>query len=279
MRDDDHEKSGRDDSEEMPVFSDRDLEDYLDTQEDYPDEEEMVPEEERPPEVYDSFKGRRRSKRSLILVAVLCFGLGILVFAVLFLMKREIKKPPIVAKRIKRPIPALKGEGAAKIPGDVEERGGQEKPSEGGMSEGEPSLTKPSEAPLVSREREVAKKVVVIGETELPKEEREEKIPEAPEKGPVSKGEAETKPQFAKAEEPKVRAAPEEKPSLGRFTVNVGSFKERVRAERFVNELKKKGYEAFVAEATIPRKGTWYRVSLGHFPFPLEEKLRLLPKK
>jgi cell division septation protein DedD len=101
---------------------------------------------------------------------------------------------------------------------------------------------------------------------EPPKGEEEKKVIEAEKKGPDIEGTGETKPQFAKAEGPKIRATPERKLPIGKFTINVGSFKKKVTAERLVNELKAKGYKAFVAEASIPQKGTWYRVSVGRFP-------------
>ncbi len=269
MKDDNYEKPEKDDSEEIPVFSDRDLEDYLDVEEKSSMGEEAPPAVDPSPQAFASLKRQRRSRRSLIFVALLCFGLGILVLVVFFVMKPEVKKPQIVAKRMKRPIPPFeKGETPA-IPGAVGEKGEEEKPLEGAMPEVEkPSVPKPSETPLVSREREAEKKVVIIGGTEPPKAEEEDKVIEAEKEGPGMEGRGETKPQFAKAEGPKIPAPaiPERELPIGRFTVNVGSFKERVQAERLMNELKEKGYKAFVAEATIPQKGTWYRVSVGRFP-------------
>jgi cell division septation protein DedD len=266
MKDDNYEKPEKDDSEEIPAFSDRDLEDYLDVEEKYSTGEEAPPEVNPPPQTLGTLKRQRRSRRSLIFVALLCFGLGILVLAVFYVMKPEVKKPQIVAKRMKRPIPPIEREEGPAIPGAVGKKGEEEKPLEGGIPEVEkPSVPKLPETPLVSREREAAKKVVIIGGTEPPKAE-EEKVIEAEKEGPDVKGRGETKPQFAKAEGPKIRAIPERKLPIGRFTVNVGSFKERVKAERLMNELKEKGYKAFVAEAAVPQKGTWYRVSVGRFP-------------
>jgi cell division septation protein DedD len=267
MKDDNYEKPEKDDSEEIPAFSDQDLEDYLNVEEKYSMEEEPPPEMNPPPQTLGSLKRQRRSRRSLIFVALLCFGLGIVVLAVFFVMKPEVKKPQIVAKRMKRPIPSIEREEGPAIPGTVGEKGEEEKPLEAGMPEVEkPSVPKLPETPLVSREREAEKKVVIIGGTEQPKAEGEEKVIEAEKEGPDMEGRGETKPQFAKAEGPKIRAIPEQKLPIGRFTVNVGSFRERVKAERLMNELKDKGYKAFVAEATIPQKGTWYRVSVGRFP-------------
>ncbi len=267
MKDDNYEKPEKDDSEEIPVFSDGDLEDYLDVEEKSSMGEEPPPAVDPSPQAFASLKRQRRSRRSLVFVALLCFGLGILVLVVFFVMKPEVKKPQIVAKRMKRPIPPFeKGETPA-IPGAVGEKGEEEKPLEGAMPEVEkPSVPKPSETPLVSREREAEKKVVIIGGMEPPKGEEEKKVIEAEKKGPDIEGTGEPKPQFAKAEGPKIRATPERKLPIGKFTINVGSFKKRVTAERLMNELKAKGYKAFVAEASIPQKGTWYRVSVGRFP-------------
>ena len=267
MKDDNYEKPEKDDSEEIPVFSDRDLGDYLDIEEKYSMGGEAPPEVDPPPQTLASLKRQRRSRRSLIFVALLCLGLGILVLAIFRVMKPEVKKPQIVAKRMKRTIPPIEREEGPAIPEAVGKKGEEEKPLEGGIPEVEkPSVSKPPEAPLVSREREAEKKVVIIGGTEPPKGEGEGRVTEAEKEGPDVEGKGETKPQFAKAEGPKVPAIPERKLPIGRFTVNVGSFRERVRAERLVNELKEKGYKAFVGEATIPQRGTWYRVSVGRFP-------------
>ena len=51
----------------------------------------------------------------------------------------------------------------------------------------------------------------------------------------------------------------------GAFTINVASFRQRERADRYVEELKKKGVDAFDWEIDLPEKGRWYRVSVGGF--------------
>jgi len=267
MKDDNYEILENENSEEVPVFSDRDLEDYLDVGEGNSSGGGMPREVDPPPQTLASLKRQRRSRRSFIFVALLCFGLGILVLAIFSLMKPEVKKPQIVAKRMKARIPPIEGEEGRAIPGGVGEKRMEEKPLEGGLLEMEkPSLPKLPEAPLVTRERGAEKKVVIIGGMEPPKGEEEKKVIEAEKKGPDIEGTGEPKPQFAKAEGPKIRATPERKLPIGKFTINVGSFKKRVTAERLMNELKAKGYKAFVAEASIPQKGTWYRVSVGRFP-------------
>ena len=49
------------------------------------------------------------------------------------------------------------------------------------------------------------------------------------------------------------------------YTVNLGSFREKIRADRYVEELEKEGLEAFRWEVDLPGKGKWHRVSIGNF--------------
>jgi cell division septation protein DedD len=67
----------------------------------------------------------------------------------------------------------------------------------------------------------------------------------------------------------------------GSYTVNLGSFREKENADRFVRELKKEGLEAFCWEIDLPEKGKWHRVSVGNFPtlenatsFVIQERLK-----
>ncbi|RMG90483.1 MAG: SPOR domain-containing protein [Candidatus Dadabacteria bacterium] len=48
------------------------------------------------------------------------------------------------------------------------------------------------------------------------------------------------------------------------FTVQVGSFRARADAERFLAEIRKKGVEAAIVEASVAGR-TWYRVQAGRF--------------
>jgi len=65
------------------------------------------------------------------------------------------------------------------------------------------------------------------------------------------------------------------------YTVNVGSFREKAKADRYVEELRERGFGAFEWEIEHAQKGKWYRVSIGnfsslkqaqHFAKDLEEK-------
>ncbi len=75
----------------------------------------------------------------------------------------------------------------------------------------------------------------------------------------------------------------EEKPGPvpGSYTVNIASFRVKARADRLVQELRKKGLEAFGWEVDLPEKGKWHRVAVGNFPtlkhaedFVTQERLR-----
>lgn len=267
MKDQNHDGFEKDTPEEVPGFSDRDLEDYLKVEEEYSEEAEMPAKADPSPQTVASLRRQKRSKRSLMFIALLCIGLGILVLAVFFFMKPEIRKPQIVAKRMKRPIPIAGEKEKQTVPGVV----GEEKVPEGGIPEKEkPGVSAPSEPSIIIRERGADKKVIILGGKELPKEQEEVKAPEEEARKPETREESQGEQQVAKVEELKIRPAPEEKLQAGRYTVNVGSFREMARAERLRKELEGKGYKAFVAKAAIPKKGTWYRVSVGRFPSRVE---------
>jgi cell division protein FtsN len=50
-----------------------------------------------------------------------------------------------------------------------------------------------------------------------------------------------------------------------RYSVQVGSFRGREQAERLRSHLAHKGYPVRVEPSTVPGKGMWYRVRVGHF--------------
>lgn len=50
-----------------------------------------------------------------------------------------------------------------------------------------------------------------------------------------------------------------------RYTLQVGSHRTVAEATEQVSGLKRKGLDAFYIEATVPGKGTWYRVGIGVF--------------
>jgi cell division septation protein DedD len=68
-------------------------------------------------------------------------------------------------------------------------------------------------------------------------------------------------------------------PRAGSYAINLASFRDKERADRFVQELKKKGFEAFRWEVNLPGKGRWHRVSIGNFPTRKEAKDFVRQKK
>jgi DedD protein len=54
-------------------------------------------------------------------------------------------------------------------------------------------------------------------------------------------------------------------PSKVRYTIQVGSYPEKVMAEEEARNMKKRGYAAFLVASDIPEKGKWYRVRVGSF--------------
>jgi cell division septation protein DedD len=50
-----------------------------------------------------------------------------------------------------------------------------------------------------------------------------------------------------------------------RYTLQVRAFPERDKAEEFVEHLRQRGLDAFVAEGDLPGRGRWFRVRIGQF--------------
>lgn len=96
----------------------------------------------------------------------------------------------------------------------------------------------------------------------------------------VARIKEEAKEKFASFEE-KSESIEKPAPLVGSYTINVASFRQKEGADQLVNELKKKGFEAFRWEIDLPQKGRWHRVSIGSFPtrkdandFVTQKKLR-----
>jgi cell division septation protein DedD len=109
--------------------------------------------------------------------------------------------------------------------------------------------------------------------------------PAAPVQGSASKVVPSPTPQTQEAQKEAAKPAAEaERPgSLAayktngeKFTLSVGSFKERKNAEVCKDDLEKKGLSPTIREVQIPGKGTWYRVSVGKFSS--REEAQLLAK-
>ena len=85
-------------------------------------------------------------------------------------------------------------------------------------------------------------------------------VPDKPVK--ASKVEAKSAKEKTKATSGKKEVAAK---SGTKFTIQVSAFQDRHQADRLVSSLKQKGYQAFIAKAEIPGKGTWYRVRIGQY--------------
>lgn len=66
-----------------------------------------------------------------------------------------------------------------------------------------------------------------------------------------------------KKEQDKISLPPVE--SGGMYTVQIASFKEKMKAGELVSSLKSRGYPAFIKESEIPKQGKYYRVRIGTF--------------
>ena len=62
-----------------------------------------------------------------------------------------------------------------------------------------------------------------------------------------------------------VAAPAASKATKPRFTLQMSAFRDPDEAESFRAQLAAAGYKAYIVEATVPDKGTWFRVRLGKF--------------
>lgn len=53
--------------------------------------------------------------------------------------------------------------------------------------------------------------------------------------------------------------------TLGKYTVQIASYKEEKEATKLAEKLQSKGYEVYITQARIPETGTWYRVRIGSY--------------
>lgn len=82
----------------------------------------------------------------------------------------------------------------------------------------------------------------------------------------VETEEAVTEAEPVKTPQPEAIPAGVAKKMSGNYSLQMGSYPTLEEAQASHQNWKKKGYSAFITEAEIPGKGTWYRVRLGSFP-------------
>lgn len=111
-------------------------------------------------------------------------------------------------------------------------------------------------------------------------------LPEANRTEPT--GTSDKKPEVDLVRQPEVKKEPSHgsPPAMGKFTLNLASFREKERADRYKDQLTHQGLDVFEWEISVPRQGKWYRVSVGSFPTheqavifagKLERTLRIKP--
>ena len=67
---------------------------------------------------------------------------------------------------------------------------------------------------------------------------------------------------------PKAAAAPNDEPASdakGTFTLQVSSVRRREEAQALATAMTRQGLRPYITAATIPDRGTWYRVRVGHY--------------
>lgn len=66
---------------------------------------------------------------------------------------------------------------------------------------------------------------------------------------------------------------PDEVVARGHYTVQLGAYQDPVEARARLDSLKDAGLSPRLVTATIPDKGTWYRLRIGDFPSELEANM------
>ncbi len=103
---------------------------------------------------------------------------------------------------------------------------------------------------------------------------REETASPAPLK---KKKESSSKPE---SHQPIEKKEPETQKTISdsKYTIQMGSFKDKSRAEAFIAVLNKKGYQSSMESAEISGKGLWYRVFLKEGFTDRESAMKLIKK-
>ena len=64
-------------------------------------------------------------------------------------------------------------------------------------------------------------------------------------------------------------------PPEGAYIIQIGAFRQKEQAGKLVENLKAKGYSAYMTESEVLGKGTWYRVRIGGFNDPAKAEVVL----
>ena len=120
----------------------------------------------------------------------------------------------------------------------------------------------PTEAPMVKPPEPVA--VAKVPDAAIATPESVKPLAETPKVDSVATRTVDgggLKEAFGKAaQKPPTETAPD-----GTWTVQLSAYQDKAEADRFAAGLRDKGYAPYIVEASIPGKGTWFRVRMGRF--------------
>jgi len=152
---------------------------------------------------------------------------------------------------------------AEKTPPPVKEEGAE---TEGVV---EKPLASEAPAPITKKVEEIAEQTPAPTEAQEPEEKIKPEAAEIGEETPPPHPLAKEEP--AKAESGKEEAAQKDIAALpatqpgGKYTVQIGAFKNEEKAKKFVAPLISRGYPVFIKQVDIHGQGTWYRARVGTF--------------
>ncbi|HEY5938228.1 MAG TPA: SPOR domain-containing protein [Kofleriaceae bacterium] len=120
-------------------------------------------------------------------------------------------------------------------------------------------IAKPTDKPADKSE---AKKPTDAAKLDKPADKPSDKVADKPSDKPSDKpvDKIADKPADKAADKPAEAKKPEQ-----RFTLQLSSFQDKAEAETFLSAIKAAGYQAYVTEAAVTGKGTFYRVRLGKY--------------
>ncbi len=114
---------------------------------------------------------------------------------------------------------------------------------------------------------------------------RKQDIDQAPKTNQLKKTEAPITPEVdepaAVMEETPTAAKPQSEKDRfsGKYTIQLGSHRGLKEAEEFAEGFKIRGYNPIINEVILPKRGTWYRVSLGVFDSVTEAKEYIIKQR
>jgi cell division septation protein DedD len=148
----------------------------------------------------------------------------------------------------------------AEAPTDVEKAIGELEKKHGGDKPAEVKIDKPVEAPKPEVKADKA-------DAKTEKSEKSDKPDksEKSEKSEKHKKHDNDDTKHADKSDKSDKDKPDGDKKPGKFTLQLSSFQDKSEAEAFLSSMKSAGYQAYLTEAEVSGKGTFYRVRLGSF--------------